>query len=70
MPHPAEPPIIRCPYCKLAGEFRPMILRLEGWFMCESCGHNAMPLDPGFHCTCKKCQGCGKVLLPDERDEP
>ena len=25
-----------------------MITRAEGWLQYESCGHNAMPLDPEF----------------------
>lgn len=48
-------PIIRCPYCRVANEFRQMAERIEGWFRCESCGHNAMPLDPEFNCACSKC---------------
>lgn len=47
--------ILRCPYCMVGGEFRPMVARIEGWFQCESCGHNAMPLDPGFQCACARC---------------
>jgi len=49
-------PILRCAYCMLGNEFRPMIIRAEGWSQCESCGHNAMPLDPGFRCTCANCR--------------
>ena len=42
--------------CRLGNEFRPMIIRAEGWFLCEGCGHNAMPLDPEFKCTCANCE--------------
>jgi hypothetical protein len=54
MPNRPEP-ITRCPYCRLENEFRPMAARIEGWLQCENCGHNAMPLDPEFRCTCSKC---------------
>lgn len=54
VPNRAES-IIRCPYCKVGNEFRPMAARIEGWLQCENCGHNAMPLDPEFKCCCSKC---------------
>jgi Zn finger protein HypA/HybF involved in hydrogenase expression len=53
MPNSAEP--IRCPYCRDGNEFRLLVTRTEGWLQCESCGHNAMPLDPEFKCACSKC---------------
>jgi hypothetical protein len=53
---PTHEPILRCAYCRLGNEFRPMIIRAEGWLQCESCGHNAMPLDPEFKCTCASCE--------------
>jgi hypothetical protein len=56
-------PIFRCAYCRLGNEFRPMIIRAEGWLQCESCGHNAMPLDPEFRCTCANC-GHTEPTLP------
>jgi len=49
-------PIVRCLYCVLGNEFRPMIERSEGWFICQSCGHTAMPLRPGYACLCQKCR--------------
>jgi hypothetical protein len=49
---PTHEAILRCAYCRLGNEFRPMIMRAEGWCQCEGCGHNAMPLDPEFRCTC------------------
>jgi hypothetical protein len=45
----------RCPYCRVGNEFRPLVTRAEGWLQCENCGHNAMPLDPEFKCTCSNC---------------
>jgi hypothetical protein len=70
MPNRAEP-IIRCPYCRVEDEFRPMVTRIEGWLQCENCGHNAMPLDPEFRCSCSKCDApqshtfTPKPILPD-----
>jgi len=48
-------PALRCPHCRAGNEFRPMVEHRAGWFRCESCGHNAMPLDPEFRCACSKC---------------
>lgn len=53
---PMHEQILRCAYCRLGNEFRPMIMCAEGWLQCESCGHNAMPLDPEFKCTCGNCE--------------
>ncbi len=36
---------MRCPYCGVEDEFRLMVARVDGCLQCESCGHNAMPLD-------------------------
>jgi len=47
--------IMRCPYCILGDNFRPMLPRPEGWFICQKCGHTSMPNDPTFKCFCKKC---------------
>jgi uncharacterized protein (DUF983 family) len=58
-------PIIRCPHCKIGDEFRPMLARIEGWLQCESCGHNVMPLDPEFQCTCSKCADSQLKTSPD-----
>jgi hypothetical protein len=52
---PSAELIIRCPYCNVADEFRAMEERAEGWFRCDSCGHDVMPLDPEFRCGCLKC---------------
>ena len=46
---------MRCPHCRVGNEFHLMIEDGQGWFRCESCGHNAMPLDPEFRCACSKC---------------
>jgi len=61
---PTHEPIFRCAYCRLGNEFRPMIIRAEGWLQCESCGHNAMPLDPEFKCTCASCEKPHQPICP------
>jgi len=32
---PTHEPILRCAYCKLGNEFRPMTMRAEGWLQCN-----------------------------------
>lgn len=46
--------IVRCPYCVLDDNFRPMSPR-PIWFICEQCGHAVFPEDPDFKCACRKC---------------
>jgi hypothetical protein len=60
-----DEPIIRCPYCRVEHEFCPMTERIERWFQCQSCGHNAMPLDPEFKCACSKCATSQSHAFPD-----
>jgi len=51
--------MIRCPYCVEQAEFKLMNPRdgSAGRYMCDGCGHVAMPSDPEFHCPCAKCSG-------------
>ncbi len=63
-PMPTHEPIVRCAYCRLGNEFRPMIIHAEGWFRCQGCGHNAMPLDPEFKCTCASCERAHQPTYP------
>jgi hypothetical protein len=46
--------IVRCPYSLLGDNFRPMLQRPQ-WFICEQCGHEMLPDDLGFKCSCQKC---------------
>ena len=62
--------IIRCPYCRLGNEFRLMITPAEGWLFCEGCGHNAMPQDPDFKCTCLKCKHSQSHIFIDGVTDP
>jgi hypothetical protein len=47
---------IRCPYCVLGLQFRPMVPHLDGRSICEKCGHLVRPADPNFKCSCYKCE--------------
>jgi hypothetical protein len=47
--------VTRCPYCVEGYDFRPMVHRPEGRFVCRKCGHSAMPGEPDFKCSCRKC---------------
>ena len=47
--------IVRCPYCVLGDNFRPMLER-PGWYVCERCGHTILPYDREFLCKCRRCQ--------------
>lgn len=42
-----------------------MVVRIEGWFQCENCGHNATPLDPDFQCACARCAASPPPTRPD-----
>jgi predicted RNA-binding Zn-ribbon protein involved in translation (DUF1610 family) len=54
--------IVRCPYCVLGNEFRPMCCsttsttRRAKKFVCINCGHTATPAPPYSRCACPKCQ--------------
>lgn len=47
--------IVRCPYCVLDSEFRPMLRRSKRAFLCVSCGHTAIPDEPYAKCSCARC---------------
>ncbi len=54
--------IVRCPYCVLGSEFRPMLHRPNrDWFVCASCGHMAAPRDPYLKCPCVRCREMSRV---------
>jgi len=61
-------PTLRCAYCTLGDKFRPMTLRIEGWYQCDGCGHNAMPLDAEFNCECANCERRANPLVPPTYD--
>lgn len=47
--------VVRCPYCVLGREFRPMVRHLDGRYICAKCGHLAHPFDKKFQCSCPAC---------------
>ena len=68
---PQEQEIVRCPYCVLGNEFRPMFqsssrtpsqrtspttFQRSKKFFCVSCGHTATPDEHYSKCACPKCQ--------------
>jgi DNA-directed RNA polymerase subunit RPC12/RpoP len=47
--------MVRCPYCALRLEFRPMVAHLDGRYICDKCGHTARPDESKYRCRCPKC---------------
>jgi ribosomal protein S27AE len=47
--------VVRCPYCVLGVQFRPMAPHLDGRFVCEKCGHVALADGTSFACDCYRC---------------
>lgn len=59
-PSPAMPAqdtklVIRCPYCVLGFDFRPMPAHKDGRFVCEKCGHTVRPEETAYLCSCCRC---------------
>ncbi len=46
---------IRCPFCVLGEEFRPLQRTSQMIYVCAKCGHTNIPSDPYFECSCTKC---------------
>jgi DNA-directed RNA polymerase subunit RPC12/RpoP len=53
--------VVRCPYCVLGEEFRPMVAHLDGRFICSKCGHLANPFNKDFKCSCPECSNLRAV---------
>ncbi len=47
--------VVRCPYCVVGDEFRPMVVHLDGRLICAKCGHLVNPRDRNFKCSCSQC---------------
>jgi hypothetical protein len=47
--------IVRCPFCVLDNDFRPMVSTASGCYACTSCGHLTVPSDQKFLCPCGRC---------------
>jgi DNA-directed RNA polymerase subunit RPC12/RpoP len=54
------PKTVRCPFCVLGDEFRPMVAHIDGRYICSKCGHTTSPGDIGYECRCPKCM---KLIL-------
>jgi hypothetical protein len=48
--------IVRCPYCVLGDDLRPMLPKPGGWFICQNCGHTVTPWNLDYKCSCQKCE--------------
>jgi hypothetical protein len=48
--------VVRCPYCVLGVQFRPMAPHLDGRFICESCGHTSLADGTSIKCSCERCE--------------
>ncbi len=65
--------VVRCPYCVLDDDFRPMVAHLDGRYICAKCGHLANPRDKDFRCSCPECvqvirfQGRPLASLPSRK---
>ena len=56
---------VRCPYCVLGLEFRPMVAHVDGRYICNKCGHTTHPSEGKYECPCSKCRKliCARALL-------
>ncbi len=53
--------VVRCPYCVLGSEFRPMFPRTKKTFVCVSCGHAATAGEPHAKCPCSRCRKLDQI---------
>jgi hypothetical protein len=61
---------IRCPYCVLGSDFRPMLPRPNKSFVCVGCGHVASPEDPHLRCGCQRCIQMNRTANRISRERP
>ena len=47
--------VVRCPYCVLGLQFRPMVPHVDGRFVCDMCGHASASGSTTFKCSCRRC---------------
>ena len=53
--------IVRCPYCVLGSEFRPMFRQSRRRFACLCCGHTAASNGSCSNCRCSKCREMNRI---------
>lgn len=61
---------VRCPYCVLGGDFRPMFRRSDQSFVCVGCGHVTAPEDPYLRCGCSRCAQMNRAASRISRVRP
>ena len=61
--------VLRCPFCVLGQDFRPLLARTDGRFYCSQCGHTASPRELSYACGCAQCarMSHGAVQLDQRR---
>ena len=47
--------VVRCPFCVLDNDFRPMLPTASGCYSCTGCGHLTVPSNQKFLCPCRRC---------------
>ena len=62
--------IIRCPYCVLDSEFRPMLRKSRKLFICVSCAHTAATGGSHLNCSCSRCHEMNSVADRITRERP
>lgn len=62
--------IVRCPYCVLDSEFRPMLHKSKKTFVCLSCGHTAWAEGLSSKCPCSRCRRVNRVANQLSREYP
>jgi len=62
--------VIRCPYCLVGIEFRPMIAYKDGRFVCRDCAHAVRPGVPEYRCACRPCLNGGTRRVGERKPHP
>lgn len=64
--------LVRCPYCVEGKGFKVMVNRAAAadYYKCMRCGHLARPTNPGFICTCAKCNELNHGVDRGSESEP
>ncbi len=47
---------VRCPYCVLGVQFRPMVAHVDSRYICSKCGHTTLPSASEYKCHCPNCR--------------
>jgi DNA-directed RNA polymerase subunit RPC12/RpoP len=61
---------VRCPYCVLGSDFRPMFRKSSKSFVCVGCGHLSSPEDTHLRCPCQRCAQMNRVAKGISRERP